>query len=63
LAVAPTRPSPALIANNGRLLEYARNGGLLIVQYQQYPFVDGGFAPFPLTIARPHDRVTDENAR
>ena len=53
---------PALVANNGRLLDYARNGGLLIVQYQQYPFVDGGFAPYPLTIARPHDRVTDENA-
>jgi len=53
---------PALVANNGRLLDYAKNGGLLIVQYQQYPFVDGGFAPFPLSIARPHDRVTDENA-
>jgi hypothetical protein len=53
---------PALVANNGRLLEYGRQGGLLIVQYQQYPFVDGGFAPFPLRIARPHDRVTDENA-
>src|SRR5207237_24373 len=53
---------PALVANNGRLIEYARNGGLLIVQYQQYPFVDGGFAPYPLHIARPHDRVTDENA-
>lgn len=53
---------PALLANNGRLLDYARNGGLVLVQYQQYPFVDGGFAPFPLTIARPHDRVTDENA-
>jgi len=53
---------PALVANNGRLLDYAKNGGLVIVQYQQYPFVDGGFAPFPLTIARPHDRVTDENA-
>jgi hypothetical protein len=53
---------PALVANNGRLLDYARNGGLVIVQYQQYPFVDGGFAPFPLTIARPHDRVTDETA-
>jgi len=53
---------PALVANNGRLLDYARNGGLVIVQYQQYPFVDGGFAPYPLTIARPHDRVTDENA-
>ena len=53
---------PALIANNGRLLDYVTKGGLLLVQYQQYPFVDGGFAPFPLTIARPHDRVTDENA-
>ena len=53
---------PALVANNGRLLDYARNGGLVIVQYQQYPFVDGGDAPYPLTIARPHDRVTDETA-
>jgi LmbE family N-acetylglucosaminyl deacetylase len=53
---------PALVANNGRLLDYTKNGGLVIVQYQQYPFVDGGFAPYPLTIARPHDRVTDENA-
>ena len=32
------------------------------MQYQQYPFVDGGYAPYPLHIARPHDRVTDENA-
>ncbi|HLZ46254.1 MAG TPA: PIG-L family deacetylase [Gemmatimonadales bacterium] len=53
---------PTLVANNGRLLDYARNGGLVIVQYQQYPFIDGGFAPYPLTIARPHDRVTDETA-
>ena len=53
---------PALVANNGRLLDYGRNGGLVIVQYQQYPFIDGGFAPYPLAIARPHDRVTDETA-
>jgi len=53
---------PALVANNGRLLDYARNGGLLLVQYQQYPFVDGGYAPYTLHIARPHDRVTDEAA-
>jgi len=46
---------PALVANNGRLLDYGKNGGLVIVQYQQYPFVDGGFAPYPLTIARPHE--------
>jgi hypothetical protein len=53
---------PALAAANQRLLDYARGGGLVIVQYQQYPFIDGGFAPFPLGIARPHDRVTDEAA-
>jgi LmbE family N-acetylglucosaminyl deacetylase len=53
---------PALGANNSRMLDYVKNGGLLIVQYQQYPFVDGGFAPFSLRIARPHDRVTDETA-
>jgi LmbE family N-acetylglucosaminyl deacetylase len=53
---------PALVANNGRLLDYVRAGGLVIVQYQQYPFVNGGFAPYRLSIARPHDRVTDETA-
>jgi hypothetical protein len=53
---------PALARANPRLLDYARNGGLLIVQYQQYPFTEGKFAPFPLEIARPHDRVTDETA-
>jgi hypothetical protein len=50
------------VAANGRLLDYARAGGLVIVQYQQYPFVSGGFAPYRLSIARPHDRVTDETA-
>lgn len=50
----------ALTQHNNRLLEYVSNGGLLVVQYQQYQFVRGGFAPFPLDIARPHDRITDE---
>ena len=53
---------PALIATNGRLLDYARGGGLLVVQYQQYPFIEGGFAPYRMSIARPHDRVSDETA-
>jgi LmbE family N-acetylglucosaminyl deacetylase len=52
----------ALVASNGRLLDYARGGGLVIVQYQQYPFVSGNFAPYRLSLARPHDRVTDETA-
>jgi hypothetical protein len=53
---------PTLVAANGRVLDYARAGGLVIVQYQQYPYVTGGFAPYSLSIARPHDRVTDETA-
>lgn len=52
----------ALAKANARLLDYVRAGGLMIVQYQQYPFIDGKFAPFPLEIARPHDRITDETA-
>ncbi len=54
---------PVLPGANGRLLDYARAGGLLIVQYQEYPFIRGNFAPFALEIARPHDRVTDETAK
>ena len=53
---------PALAARNGRLLEYARAGGLVVVQYQQYEFVQAGFAPYRLSFARPADRVTEESA-
>ncbi|HBL25631.1 MAG TPA: hypothetical protein DD490_02220 [Acidobacteria bacterium] len=53
---------PVLARANHRLLDYVKGGGLVIVQYQQYPFIDGKFAPLPLEIARPHDRVTDETA-
>ncbi|HRZ08880.1 MAG TPA: PIG-L family deacetylase [Gemmatimonadales bacterium] len=35
---------------NSRLLAYARAGGLLLVQYQQYEFFGGSFAPFPMTL-------------
>jgi hypothetical protein len=52
----------ALARSNGRLLEWVRGGGHLVVQYQQYPFITGAYAPFPLAIARPHDRVTDESS-
>lgn len=53
---------PALVRHNGRLLQYVVGGGLLLVQYQQYQFVRGEYAPHPLTIGFPHDRVTDETA-
>lgn len=52
----------ALVRYNDRLLSYVRDGGLLLVQYQQYQFVRGGYAALPLTIDQPHDRITDETA-
>ncbi|MEJ2185870.1 MAG: hypothetical protein P8Z36_08010, partial [Gemmatimonadota bacterium] len=51
-----------LDAHNARLLDYVRNGGTLIVQYNKYPFANGDYAPYPVTMAHPHDRVTDETA-
>ncbi|MFN7942029.1 MAG: PIG-L family deacetylase [Thermoanaerobaculia bacterium] len=53
---------PALPRAQPRLLDWVRSGGLLLVQYQQYPFIEGKFAPLPMEIARPHDRITDETA-
>ena len=50
----------ALLRTNPRLLKYVAEGGTLIVQYQQYQFVRGDYAPHPLVIERPHGRVTDE---
>lgn len=39
-----------LPANNDQLLAYARAGGTVIVQYQQYAYFLGGFAPYPMTV-------------
>ncbi len=52
----------SLMKHNDRVLDYAKRGGLVVVQYQQYAYVRGNYAALPLTIASPHDRVTDENA-
>ena len=51
-----------LVAANEALLDFARAGGTVVVQYNKYEFPAGGFAPYPVTIRRPHDRVTDETA-
>ena len=51
-----------VMAHNQRLLDYVERGGTFIVQYNKHEIVEGNFTPFPMTIARPHGRVTDENA-
>ena len=39
-----------------------RAGGTLVVQYQQNEVQRPGVVPYPMTVARPHDRVTIEEA-
>lgn len=47
---------------NERLLEFAREGGTVVVKYNKYEYPDGEFAPYPLAMRRPHHRVTDPDA-
>jgi LmbE family N-acetylglucosaminyl deacetylase len=49
-----------LRANNRRLLQYADNGGTVIVQYQRTEFNDAQYGPYPAKTST--ERVTDENA-
>ncbi|GMR11881.1 MAG: PIG-L family deacetylase [Gemmatimonadota bacterium] len=61
IRVYETRPD--LAAVNDQLLEFARSGGTVVVQYNKYEYPAGGYAPFPVSMgSRPVDRVTDENS-
>jgi alpha-galactosidase-like protein len=51
---------PDLRANNSRLLEYVRNGGVLLVNYNKQEFNQAQYGPYP--VKNGQDRVTDENA-
>src|SRR5260370_41961660 len=46
---------------NGRLLEYVRNGGVIVVQYQTMEY-SGGYGPYPYNLPRDAEKVVDENA-
>ena len=52
----------ALVANNAALLDYVKKGGTMVVQYGQYEMTRAGMMPYPITLARPADRVTDETS-
>ena len=53
---------PDVIANNGRLLEYVKNGGVMIVQYNT-PEYDHNYGPFPYVMSGDPEEVTDESSR
>lgn len=54
--------SPELRASCDIVLAFARAGGTVVVQYGQYEMLLPGIMPYPITLARPADRVTDETA-
>lgn len=70
VGIRASQVRPDYVANNGRLLDYARNGGTLIVQYQQQEMIRENMLPFPAkmeSVANGNQRISnvrvvDENA-
>ena len=52
-----------LISYNGRLLDYVYKGGNLIVQYQTPEFDAAPFGPYPYTMGRRPEEVSEEDAQ
>ncbi len=59
VGVRASEVRPDFVANHGRLLDYVRAGGTLIVQEQHEVYSQKGLPPFPAEIG---SRVTDEEA-
>ena len=51
-----------LLAGKAALLEFARSGGTLVVQYGQYEMMQSGVMPYEVTLSRPHRRVAEEDS-
>jgi LmbE family N-acetylglucosaminyl deacetylase len=51
-----------LRTNNGRLLEYVKNGGVVVVQYNT-PEFDHNFGPYPYSMSENPEEVTDEASK
>ena len=70
VGIRASETRPDFVANNQRLMDYVRNGGNLIVQYQRGNFAQRGLTPYPVdttdkqgTAAGSIARVVDENAK
>ena len=59
VGVRASESRPAFVAANARLLQFVRDGGTLIVQYQQADYTGRSLSPFP---ASGNVRVSDERA-
>ncbi len=61
LGVRTYAARPALKTHNGRLLDYVKNGGVVVVQYNT-PEYDENFGPYPYEMGRNPEEVTDERS-
>jgi len=52
---------PELASHNGRILDYVRNGGVVVVQYQTMEYAND-YGPYPYTLTRDAEKVVDENS-
>jgi hypothetical protein len=52
----------SLAAGAAAVLEFARRGGTVVVQYGQAEMMQPGIMPYPITLERRADRVTEEDA-
>jgi hypothetical protein len=62
LGVRTYAARPELVTYNNRLLEYVKNGGVVIVQYNT-PEFDRNFGPYPFTMTSNPEEVTDEASK
>jgi hypothetical protein len=59
VGIRASEARPDFVNHHDRLLDYVRQGGALIVQYQQTNYVQDNLTPFP---AEMRSRVSDERA-
>jgi LmbE family N-acetylglucosaminyl deacetylase len=52
----------SLRGNAAAVLDFARRGGTVVVQYGQHEMMQPGLMPYPIAIERRADRVTEEDA-
>jgi LmbE family N-acetylglucosaminyl deacetylase len=69
VGIRASETRPDMMANKDRLIDYVKNGGNLIMQYQRGNFAKSGLPPYPVdtqdkqgTTAGSIARVVDENA-
>jgi hypothetical protein len=66
VGIRASRVRPDFVANNGRILDFVRRGGTLIVQYQRQDYVNRNLTPYPAGMSASENyssyRITDETA-